>query len=448
MNSDSGSDRRIMTLLAAVLERSPAERRLHLQLLCDGDEELLGEVAEALEWEERMGNFLKEPLIAFQGYERPFQAGDVVSERFEIIREIGEGGMGVVYEAFDRKREQRIAIKSAKLGFRRLLSPELTSALKVRHPNICLVNEIHTAITPHGEVDFLTMEFLDGQTLSARLSAEGAIGQHDGLEIARQLVAGLAEAHRSGVIHKDLKSANVILSRSEEGTLRAVITDFGLAAEMALGSNDAGGSPPYMAPELWRGDRPSKASDIYALGVILYDTVTGHQPFKDSAREIAFKSRPKAPSTWTKGLDPRWDAAILQCLDPLPNKRPKEATQVLVLLEKRPLRKTPALVAAIILALLAIAGLTPSLRESLLTLFRPANVPLAILPMQGATDLEAIGNGALNDVADRLLHRQSSAPTLDVISATESLNHSVYNPEQARQILNATHVLQITLRRD
>src|SRR2546421_2098188 len=169
MNSDSGSDRRIMTLLAAVLERSPAERRLHLQLLCDGDQELFAEIAEMLDREERMGNFLREPLIAFRDFERPFQPGDVVSERFEIIREIGEGGMGVVYEAYDRKRAQRIAIKSAKPGFRRLLSPELTSALKVRHPNICLVNEIHTTTTDYGEIDFLTMELLEGPTLRARL---------------------------------------------------------------------------------------------------------------------------------------------------------------------------------------------------------------------------------------------------------------------------------------
>ena len=96
----------------------------------------------------------------------------MIAERFEIAREIGEGGMGVVYEAFDRKRGQRIAIKVAKPGFHWLLSPELESALRVRHPNICLVNEIHTARTPQGEVDFLTMELLEGATL-AHIIREG-----------------------------------------------------------------------------------------------------------------------------------------------------------------------------------------------------------------------------------------------------------------------------------
>src|SRR5437879_11751953 len=114
------------------------------------------------------------------------------------MREVRRGGMGVVYEAFDRKRNQRIAIKSALPGFQRLLSPELDGALKVRHPNICLVNEIHTARVEEYDVDFLTMEFIEGETLSRYLSKHGKLPQQEALEIARQICAGLAEAHRSG----------------------------------------------------------------------------------------------------------------------------------------------------------------------------------------------------------------------------------------------------------
>ena len=102
----------------------------------------------------------------------PF-VGKVIDDRYEIQQRIGEGGMGVVYEAIDRKRNLRIAIKSAKPGFQRLLSPELEGALKVRHPNICLVNQIHTTQTENGEVDFLTMEFLEGEPLDA--AAERAL---------------------------------------------------------------------------------------------------------------------------------------------------------------------------------------------------------------------------------------------------------------------------------
>src|SRR5215469_147324 len=177
-------DYRVMTILNTALRLPASERSGYLHAACQENEELFQEIADAIEWEERMGDFLRAPLISLQDLERPFQAGEVIAERFEIVREIGEGGMGVVYEAFDRKRHQRIAIKSAKLGFRRLLTPELESALKVRHANICLVNEIHSTPTEYGEVDFLTMEFLDGQTLAARLSSSGALAYDEALDIA------------------------------------------------------------------------------------------------------------------------------------------------------------------------------------------------------------------------------------------------------------------------
>ena len=135
-----------------------------------------------------------------------FGPGEVMESRFESVRIVGEGGMGVVYEAIDRKRNLRIAIKSAKPGFQRLLSPELEGALKVRHPNVCLVNQIHTTKTDAGEVDFLSMEFLEGETLSAHLETKGKLDPTAALEIVRQLCAGLLEAHHSGVVHGDLKA--------------------------------------------------------------------------------------------------------------------------------------------------------------------------------------------------------------------------------------------------
>src|SRR5205814_4249151 len=116
------------------------------------------------------------------------------------------------------------------------------------HPNICMVNEIHTAETPSGEVDFLTMEFLEGETLSAHLAAHGKLSPADALAVARQLCAALAEAHRSGIIHRDLKTGNVMVSRGADGGLHAVITDFGLAGETSEFA-DGLGTPRYMAPE-------------------------------------------------------------------------------------------------------------------------------------------------------------------------------------------------------
>ena len=135
----------VMKILTAALQKPAAERETYLRIACEGNDDLYREVADTVTWEERMGGFLLHPMVILQDPTHGFCAGQVVSDRFEILRKIGEGGMGIVYEAVDRKRRQRIALKFAKLGFQRLLSPELEGALKVRHPNICLVNEIHTA---------------------------------------------------------------------------------------------------------------------------------------------------------------------------------------------------------------------------------------------------------------------------------------------------------------
>ena len=206
----------------------------------------------------------------------PFVSGQVVAQRFRILREIGQGGMGVVYEALDLKRNQRIAIKAAKPGFHKYLSPELEGALRVRHPNVCLVNEIHTAPVGEDTVDFLTMELLEGETLACWLLAGRKPSASEAVAIGRQLCAGLAEAHRIGILHRDLKPANVIVCPAKAGEWRAVITDFGLSGEAAF-PDEVRGTPGYMAPELWQGSAASRASDIYALGVILRDMDTAQR---------------------------------------------------------------------------------------------------------------------------------------------------------------------------
>src|SRR5207249_2137312 len=159
------------------------------------------------------------------------------------------------------------------------LPPEARNATEISHPNVCKIFEIHTASTEEGEIDFLTMEFLEGETLERRLRS-GPFPLEEARAIARQLCAGLAEAHRNQVVHGDLKSGNVILTRGTDGALRAVITDFGLArrpgaAQRTAQSGEGGGTPDYMAPELLRGEKASTASDVYALGVILHELVSG-----------------------------------------------------------------------------------------------------------------------------------------------------------------------------
>jgi eukaryotic-like serine/threonine-protein kinase len=311
MESDHEQDERVMTLVAAALRLKVEDRESFIRIASGADDDLYRQAAETLEWEQRMGNFLQQPMITLEELVHPFAAGQVISQRFEIVREIGEGAMGVVYEAFDRKRNQRIAIKAAKPGFRRLLSPELEGALKVRHPNVCLVNEIHTAQSKHGEIDFLTMELLEGGTLSARLSACGELSVKDATEIARQLCAGLAEAHRMGVIHRDLKASNVMLCENAHGAFRAVITDFGLSGE-TVPSEGVCGTPRYIAPELWLGDKASKASDIYALGVIAFEMAAGRAPSGDRAAESHIQRM---------GFPPSYSRLVEECLSLEPERR-------------------------------------------------------------------------------------------------------------------------------
>ena len=373
-----------MAILQEALQQPPEERPAYLRAACDGDDELCRDLDDALQWEERMGSFLLEPLVDFSLLVRPFEPGQTIGEgRFEILREIGEGGMGVVYEAFDRKLQQNIAIKAAKPGFQRLLSPELKAALRVRHQNICLVKEIHTAQTDFGEVDFLAMELLEGETLSAHLAKAGRLSHEEALGIACQVCAGLAEAHRSGIIHRDLKNSNVILCQHDDGSRRAVITDFGLAGGTAITSGEVAGTPAYMAPELWRGEQPSKASDVYALGVMLYEMVAGRRPYQadESSDDLgttcplltsfteeqwqhrAYTEPPPPPSRFVKHLDPRWDRAIMRCIQFSPGERP-DASEVLSELQRKRLPKTFfAVPALLVLVLMAIVGLVRPVRQ-------------------------------------------------------------------------------------
>ena len=201
-----------------------------------------------------------------------------------------------------------------------------------------------------------------------------------------------------------------------------------------------------MAPELWQGEAASKASDIYALGVILYELVTGRQPFAENREALASEalSGPAPPSSCIKGLSRRWDAAILPCLDRSPSARPADAAMVLARLQKKPVRKTPL----VALALLIIAGLTPAVREPILEHLRPAKIRLAVFPATGAEDTTAAGEKILQNVSDHIRRLRSGGAMVAVTSPVEMQKKNVQTTEQAREVFHATHVLQVKLRRD
>jgi serine/threonine protein kinase/uncharacterized protein HemY len=343
----------VMSLVEMALARPADQRASYLANACDHDSQLFEEVWKYVEAEERMKGFLLDPLV-LPAPERGFEPGELLNGRFGIVREVGQGGMGIVYEAVDQRLEdRRIAIKCAKAGFHKRLPPEVRHATEISHPNVCKIFEIHTAYTDHGEIDFVTMEFLDGETLAERLR-RGPLSEKEARTIAQQLCAGLAEAHRNGVIHGDLKSNNVILATAPDGAIRAVITDFGLArgsetAQRTAQSGTLGGTPDYMAPELWKGEKATVESDVYALGVILYELASGEKPFPSSP-ELPWEERltRKSPA-----VNPKWDRVLGRCLDPVPGLRFHNADEIGKALAPRSRRWMLAAAAAVLLAVVS-----------------------------------------------------------------------------------------------
>jgi serine/threonine protein kinase len=267
--------------------------------------------------------------------------GDVIADRYRIVRLMGRGGMGEVYEAQDLLLNERVALKTLRgdlAGDETLLlrfHQEISIARRVTHPNVCRIFEvgIHRA-EGQPPLLFFAMELLHGQTLAERIRA-GRLTRDEAFPIAVQLAEGLQAAHRAGIIHADFKSANVILVPSGSG-VRAVITDFGVArAEAGATVVDetrsghetirVAGTLAYMSPEQLSGDRVTTASDIYSFGIVLFEMACGRRPFDDAdvIKSAMLRASGQAPSARADvpTLDERWDMAITRCLQRDPQRR-------------------------------------------------------------------------------------------------------------------------------
>ena len=262
-----------------------------------------------------------------------FVPGTIVAERYRIVGLLGKGGMGEVYRADDLKLGQPVALKflpdqllsdgAALARFHR----EVRIARQISHQHVCRVYDI-------GEVDgqhFLSMEYIKGEELSSLLRRIGRLPADKATEIARQLCAGLAAAHNRGVLHRDLKPANVMID--ENGSVR--ITDFGLAGlEEEIRSEEIrAGTPAYMSPEQLAGEEQTTKSDIYSLGLVLYEVFTGKKVFDAPTIGQLLDLRrsdttPTTPSSLVQNIDPLVERVILRCLEKDPEKRPASALQV------------------------------------------------------------------------------------------------------------------------
>ena len=262
-----------------------------------------------------------------------FAPGQVFVERFRIVTVLGKGGMGEVFRADDLSLGQSVALKFLPQRLandpERLarLRGEVKAARQVAHPNVCRVYDLGQA---DGQL-FLSMEYVDGQNLAALLAQIRRLPEERGVEIARQLCLGLGAIHDRGLLHRDLKPANVML----DGRGQVRITDFGLAApaDGVKPEDITDGTPAYQSPEQLAGREVTARSDLYALGLILYELFTGKLPFAATDRVELARSHaedpPSKPSSHVSGLNPAIEKIILQCLEKDPRDRPRTAYEVL-----------------------------------------------------------------------------------------------------------------------
>jgi tetratricopeptide (TPR) repeat protein len=342
--------KKVREIFDSALGRS-AEANEFARAECGDDEELYSEVRHMLEEHGRAG-FLDGPpaaaATARSGSPPIFSDGQIVGGRYRIVRYLSRGGMGEVYEAEDLdlpEMKEHVALKT--------LLPEIASdesmlarfrqeialSRKVQHSNVCGAFDLSRhEVEGSAPILFLTMPFLPGETLAARLKRDGRMTPEEALPLLEQMAEALDAAHRAGVIHRDFKPSNVMLVPTAEG-VRAVVTDFGLARRFVTGddttstlSMNVAGTLDYMAPELLTGSIATFGTDVYALGMVAYKMVTGELPL---SRHPVPPPRAKVPD-----LDPAWDRAILRALDANPAARFSRADHFVQALRGEPVSVT------------------------------------------------------------------------------------------------------------
>jgi tetratricopeptide (TPR) repeat protein/TolB-like protein/tRNA A-37 threonylcarbamoyl transferase component Bud32 len=337
-----------------------------------------------------------------------FAPDDLLAERFRVIRFVAAGGMGEVYEADDLELHERVALKTIRAGIaddERAMDrfrSEIQLARRVTHPGVCRTYDVFRHRLPGGgSAAFLSMELLIGETLASRLR-RGRLPFEEARSVGLQVAAGLAAAHDAGVLHRDLKSANIVLVPGEKG-VRAVITDFGLArdARSPAGPEGVLGTPGYMAPEQIEGRGSAVSTDVYTLGVVLYEMVTGRRPTLEepelapepaeatptsdaplAAALARLQARPRAPRSLAPELPASWNAAILRCLERDPAARFASAHEVLVALAPPAPRWPRLLAAGLVIAALFGGAVLERLRQR----SAPARRSIAVLGFRNLAD--------------------------------------------------------------
>ncbi len=405
-------------LFGAALPLTREERILLLDRTCEGAPELRHAVEVLLAASDEMGSFIEKPLFAAAKTELPetattsfaaersgldakgaFQIDEVIFNRFKILRFIARGGMGEVWEAWDSQLQERVALKTIRADMLRhpevieRFRREVRQARAISHPNICRIHELFNYETAsHAKGIFLCMEFLDGPTLSEYLRHNGPFEPEAALDLVQQLVQGLNSAHSLGVVHRDLKSRNIMLVSAGPGKLRAVITDFGLALNVltpngGLQEVRGQGTPDYMAPEQRLTGNVTALADQYALGVVMCEMITGSRPVRTQSNSLGKEVGVKLPA---KSIPVRWANVIQRCLATHPEDRFSRLDDILSDLTPPP-RKWLFWAAAITIACLLLGTMGWVWRH------RPVEAAsLAVLPLHNASGdskLDYVGSG-------------------------------------------------------
>jgi tetratricopeptide (TPR) repeat protein len=468
--------RRLKPLFEQALDTPPEQRSEFILKIRMADEELGRKLESLVHSHTASGDeetrSMDAPLIRFQDL---FAPNTLLLGRFRILRFVGRGGMGEVYEAEDLQLG-RIALKTIRAdlpGKPRALArfrQEVQLARKVTSTAVCRIHELFPL--PPGDRSgadaFLTMEFLEGETLCERIEREGALPLPEAESIALQLCAAVQAIHDAHVIHRDIKSRNVMLV-PRNGATQVVVMDLGLARESAIAPDaEPGltvpgaimGTPEYMAPEQFAGAQATPATDVYALGVLLYEIATGKRPFQAStpmaAAVMRGKRTPSASSMRAK-LPRHWDGVINRCLEYEPALRYQSANEVADALRApgpHRVRRIAAYGSAAVLVVAAVAGIA---RSPLLN--RPArstNASIAqartmvVLPFEnlgGDTTNQAFCDGLQETMTSMLSQAQKLRDAILVVPSSEVRRNQVKTIADARRVFNANLALTGSVQR-
>ena len=422
----------IETITAATLTIPASQRHAYLNSACAGDAQLHAQVLTRLDADLQL---LTDSPIAPPSYS--LAAGEILNDRFRIVRFIGKGGMGEVYEAEDLELRGAVALKvlrpefSGNEEFLARFHREVHLSRKATHANLCRVFDVGYDRRDQGRRVFLTMELLAGETLRQRLRRAGTLDPGACLKIVRQMAAGLAALHEQGILHRDFKPGNVMIVPAGPGSERTVICDFGLARSLAAddpqttvtGADRAVGTPTYMSPEQLAGRALTPASDIYALGVVMCQMLTGD------------RGLPSAPAP----LPSPWKEVVGHCLANDPSDRPQSAAAVVSALEHPVSALEPdakgrkwAVAGAAALVLAAAGWVVQSQRGAT----AGGERHLAMLPLTVVGDdpaLRVFSEGLTETITSALSRFETNNKPLIVVPAREVRAQKIATPAEARQ---------------